>query len=148
MKLLTMPMLLACVVGCGSTARVETAQEPNPYAELLEKEGWQKSYKRGAEILQELSALSPERRKKLDTAAYRGERVTFVGGGAPPGGTNDLITEAGFYLRVVNNQGKDLRPQAAWWAVLLCGEILQVLPENKIIVLEVDEKDWLVLETG
>jgi hypothetical protein len=31
---------------------------------------------------------------------------------------------------------------------MVCGEILQVLPENKLIVLEVDEKDWFILETG
>jgi hypothetical protein len=74
--------------------------------------------------------------------------VAFVGGGAPPGGTNDLITEGGFYLRVVNKQGKDLRPHSVWWEVMVCGEILQVLPENKLIVLEVDEKDWVVLQTG
>jgi hypothetical protein len=59
-----------------------------------------------------------------------------------------LVTEHGFYLRVVNKEGKDLRPHSVWWEVLVCGKILQVLPENKIIVIEVDESGWLVLQTG
>ena len=122
-------------------------EEPNRYAKLLESHGWLENYKRGAKILQELSALDPNGREKLGIAAYRRERVAFVGGGAPPGGTNDVITESGFYLRVVNKKGVDLRPQSTLWEVLVCGEIWQVLPENRIIVLEVDEKDWIVLQT-
>jgi hypothetical protein len=54
--------------------------------------------------------------------------------------SNDLITEGGFYLRVVNKNGKDLRPMAIWWEAFICGEV--------IIVIEVNEKDWIVLDTG
>ena len=122
--------------------------QENSYAKAAEQGGWLANYKRGKEMLQQLSALSPEDRKKLDIAAYRGERVALVGAAAPPGVSNDLLTADGFYLRVVNKDGKDLRPHAVWWEVLLCGKVLQVLPENKIIVLEVSERDWLVLETG
>jgi hypothetical protein len=80
-------------------------------------------------------------------AAHRGAKVAFAGAGAPPGGTNDVVTGEGFYIRVVNRDGKDLRPSAALWEVLVCGEVTQVLAENKIIVLCLDEKGWLVLRT-
>ena len=68
--------------------------------------------------------------------------------GAPPGATNDILTTDGYYLRIVTKGGKDLRPKSVWWEALVCGKVLQVLPENKIIVLEVAEKDWIVGDTG
>src|SRR5262249_17835026 len=86
-----------------------------------QEQGWLQYYKRGGAILKKLSSLGPEDQKKLSSGAYRGERVAFVGGGAPPGGTNDLITGEGFYLRIVNKEGKDLRPHAVWWEILVCG---------------------------
>ena len=48
----------------------------------------------------------------------------------------------------MNKAGKDLRPPAMWWEVLVYGEVWQVYPENKIIVLNVDEKDWFLLQSG
>ena len=74
--------------------------------------------------------------------------MAFVGGVAPPGGSNDLLTSGGVYLRIVTHGNKDLRPQAVWWEVIVRGEIQQVLLENKIIVIEVAEKDWTILQTG
>jgi len=97
--------------------------------------------------VQKLAAKSPEESQKVEINAYRGERVAFAGVGAP-GGSNDLVTEHGFYLRVVNRSGKDLRPQSVWWEVMICGKILQVLPENKIIVIEVEDKNWKIIQTG
>jgi len=91
--------------------------------------------------------LNSEELARLEISAYRGEKVAFVGSTAPPGGTNDLVTDDGYYLRLVTPTGKDLRPQATLWEVMVCGKILQVLPENKIIVIEVTEKDWKVLAT-
>ena len=136
-------LVLGAALGCGQPDGEGTTQEPDPYANTVERQGWRKNYERGTEILLEVAALSSESRNKLD--AYRGERVAFVGSGGVCG--NDLITAGGFYLRVVNKAGKDLRPQSILWEVLICGEIHLVLPENKLIVLEVDEKDWLVLQT-
>jgi len=76
---------------------------------------------------------------------YRGERVAFAGGAA--GALNDLITENGIFLRVVNPEGKDLRPHSVLWEVMICGKILNIYPKNKILVIEVMEKDWQVLQT-
>jgi hypothetical protein len=136
------------VLALGSVACSRRQPDDGPYAALLAQLGWKANFLRGDEILNALSTLDAGQRKELDVAAYRGERVAFAGRGAPPGGTNDLYTRGGYYLRVVNKEGRDLRPQAAWWEVMTCGEIWQVLPENKIIVIEVAEADWHVIQTG
>jgi hypothetical protein len=73
--------------------------------------------------------------------------VALSGVGAPPGASNDLLTAEGFYLRILTKKPKDLRPRAAAWRVLVCGKVVQVLPQNKIIVIEVRTSDWIVLET-
>jgi hypothetical protein len=136
-------LVLGSLAGCRPTQDLRTNAE-----KFAAHHGWLKNYRRGIEIVQKLSALSPEQRKNFDASTYRYERVAFVGGGAPPGVTNDVLTPEGYYLRVVTKSGKDLRPQNVWWEVLVCGKVLQVLPENKIIVLEVDEEDWIVGDTG
>lgn len=140
-------ILLISALVLGSGVACQQSDSPRRNERIAEESGWLANYKRGREIIQELAALGPSG-QKIQIAAYRQERVAFVGGGAPPGATNDLIIGGGFYLRVVNKAGKDLRPQAVWWEVMVCGEILQVLPENKIIVLQVEEKDWIILQTG
>jgi hypothetical protein len=114
---------------------------------FAEARGWTQELDRGTAILQKLSKLTPSQRAATPVDAYRGEKVAFYAGTAPPGGTNDLRTDEGFYLRIVNASGKDLRPHAILCGVLVCGEIMQVLPDNKIIVLEINDPDWLVLET-
>jgi hypothetical protein len=114
---------------------------------IAKSHGWLAYLKRGHEIIHELTALSPKKLADLKISAYRGEQVAFLGSTAPSGGTNDLVTESGFYLRVVNPAGKDLRPQAVGWMAMVFGKIEQVLPQNKIIVIEVDENDWVVGET-
>ena len=143
--LIIVGLVLGSVFGCDRPDGKRIPHEPDPYANIVEKQGWTKNYMRGTEILRELAELSSESRNKLDIAAYCGEQVAFVGSGGVCG--NDLITEGGFYLRVVNKAGKDLRPQSVLWEVLIRGEIQRVRHENKLIVLEVDEKDWLVLQT-
>jgi hypothetical protein len=147
-NIVTAALVLGFIVGCYPTDHTSPREEQKPFMKSVEEQGWLNHYKRGTDIIQKLSALGPESRTKTDVAAYRGERLAFVGAGAPPGATNDLITQGGFYLRVVTRSGKDLRPRSVWWEVLVCGEVLQVLPENKIIVLEAAEKDWIVLQTG
>ena len=144
----TLALVLGSLVGCRPTGGAGTPHELDCYAHLAQQHGWLENYKRGKEIIQQLSDLGPDGHKTTDITAYRRERVAFVGCGAPPGGTIDLVTASGFYLRVVNKAGRDLRPQSVWWEVLICGEVWQVLPENKIIVIEVNEKDWIVLQTG
>jgi len=109
--------------------------------------GMRDELKRGREIIRELSALPPEQTEKYDVTAFRDAVVTFIGGTAPPAATNDLLIEGGYYLRVVNPRQKDLRPHAVAWEVVVKGKIMQVLPKHKIIVLEVQEKDWFVLQT-
>jgi hypothetical protein len=103
--------------------------------------------KRGQEIVGTLSALNPKQADEFDVTSFGKEIVEFVGGGAPPGATNDLLIEGGYYLRVVNPQNKDLRPHSVLWEVHVRGKILHVFPKNKIIVIEVQEKDWNVLQT-
>lgn len=108
--------------------------------------GWSENLKRGKTIMQELS--SPDKKKKFNVDAFRGEKVAFVAGTAPPGATNDLVTNDGFYLRIVNDNGKDWRPNSVSWGVIVYGEISQVFPENKIIVIKVHrKKDWYVFMT-
>jgi hypothetical protein len=117
------------------------------YGQCAKDMGWLDNYTRGKEILLELSRLSPEQQKNADIAAYRGEQVAFAGGSALSGPTNDLVTQRGFYLRVVTPHGRDLRPHSVMWTVLVRGKVLRVLPQNKIIVIEVLRKDWHVLDT-
>jgi hypothetical protein len=145
MRVFAILLLLCC-----SLRAADSSNAPSPYEDLAKRYGWSTNVSRGKEIVQKLAALSPEELQKVDITAYRGERVAFVGGVAPPGGSNDLVTGDGFYLRVVNKsgKGKDLRPHSAWWEVMICGKILQVLPQNRIIVIEVDEKDWKIIQTG
>ncbi len=114
------------------------------YRQVAKGKGWLASYNRGHEILSELLRLSPEQQKKMDIAAYRGERIAVVGGSAPPGATNDLVTDGGFYLRVVNPKGKDLHPPSPG-NVMIRGTIMQVFPQNKIIIIKVSNKDWDIL---
>jgi hypothetical protein len=111
---------------------------------VAEARGWGANLRRGREIIRELTASSPERLDKVPFSAYRGERVALVGRAVLTtlAHASDFGTEGGFYVRVVNLECKDLRPHGIMWEVMVCGKILQVLPKNKIIVIEVDEKDW------
>ncbi len=136
--LVTMARVLSWLMWCQPSGREDKPKEASPYAKILEEEGWLRYFKRGATIIDELSTVRPDGARKLDITAYRGERVAYVGGGAPPGSSNDLIMDNGFYLRIVNTQGKDLRPRSVLWEILVCGEVLQVFAENKLIVLELD----------
>jgi len=140
-------IIFICVAGCRLVTEERLPQQ-NSYEAFADHYACLAKYKLGSTLIQELSALDSEGRKNLDIAAYRQEKVAFFGVGAPPGGSNDLITESGCYLRVISKEGKDFRPTAAWWEVLVIGEIQQVLPENKIIVIEVKEGDWILVQTG
>lgn len=141
-------LIIASPLPAQKAGKAEAKANPAPEEGLAKSFGWKTNLERGGEILKVLTALSAGEAKRLNIAAYGDERVAFSGGTAPPGGTNDLVTEKGYYLRVVNPAGKDLRPHAVWWPVIVCGKIQRVLLQNKIIVIEVDEKDWKVIETG
>ena len=136
-------MFVAFFASC-STRQSETRNSEG--AQIASGLGWLEQYENGQRILTQLSALTAEEAKVLPVDSYRGEKVTLGGGGAPPGSTNDLITPDGYYVRVVNVENKDLRPQAVAWSVIVLGEIRQVLPHNRIIVIDVDEKNYQVLE--
>jgi hypothetical protein len=109
--------------------------------------GWKDEFKKGREIMRVLANLRAEKNKTDDVTAFRGTRVAFFGAAAPPGATTDLITEEGFYLRILIKHSKDLRPQATSWTVLVCGNVSQVLSQNRTIVIDAKEKDWVVLDT-
>jgi len=140
---------VACVFDSTTNTTAETAgqKQDAAYASIAKSHGWETEYKRGAEILRSLTDAAKANRK-VEIEAFRGEKVAFIGGGAPPGGSNDLLTSGGFYLRVINPQHKDLRPHSACWEVMVRGEVRQVLLDNKIIVIEVVEKVWMILQTG
>jgi len=129
------------------TASVTQKSPEEEHAEIAEQKGWLENYQRGNELLRKLLLLTREEQQKLDNAAHRGEKVAFVGTTAPPGGTDDLMTERGFYLRIVNPEGKDLAPPNLCEA-FVCGEVWQVYPENKIVVMSVRKKDWLILKSN
>jgi len=137
--------LCVMLLGCIHTQEPEEF-DPETYAGTAKSLGWATEHRRGAEILRAVAeAAAPHR--KLDIAAYRGEKVAFLGGTAPPGGSSDLLTWDGFYLRVVNPENRDLRPQAVAWEAMVRGVILQVFVENRIIVLRAAGKDYVILDT-
>jgi hypothetical protein len=106
-----------------------------------------KQHEQAQEIMTYLSTLSGNECDSLDISAFRGCQVAFSAVGAPPGATNDLITSDGFYLRVVNSGGGDLRPHCVSWSVYVSGNVIQVFAKNKIIVLEVSDEDWEIGDT-
>jgi hypothetical protein len=141
-------LLLCTLLISSCSIGADTEDQETKRSKLAEERGSGENYIRGKEVLRHLSSLSREEQQKMDIGLHRGERVAFVGSTAPPGATNDLMTKLGFYLRVVNRGGRDLRPHSAvCWEALVCGEVLQVLPENKLIVIEVRDEDWITLET-
>jgi len=154
LRVLTTTLLVASA-GCSLRSSKPT-EESAPKAEdadhrhlaLAEVWGWKSEYTRGQAMICTMEGLRPEEREHYDITAFRGESVAFFGWIAPSGGTNDLLTRNGYLLRIVNVDNKDLRPQAAWWTVMVRGKVQQVLPANRIIVLEVDEGDWRILQTG
>ena len=135
------------IVATSADEAKAAAGHDDAYQEIVAKEKWTKSFNNGRRILKEISDNN-QAKKKIDIAAFRGEKVSFVGGGAPPGATNDLLIEQGYYVRIITPDGKDLRPNSVWWEVLIQGEILQVYPEHKIIVLKIVPEDWKVIQTG
>jgi hypothetical protein len=137
-------VLVASMLAChGQVAE----KEVDDTAQQAEGFGWLDQYQNGMRILDALAALSPEEAKKLPIDAYRNQQIALPGGAASPGATNDLMTGHGYYVRVVNPEQKDLRPQAVTWGVFIMGKILQVLPENKILVIEVSEENYQVMST-
>jgi hypothetical protein len=131
--------LLTTSVETWGQVRADTAyrQSPDSQAEM----------KRGREILRKIASLNKKAIARFNPTNYQNEIVSFTGISTPPEACHDLLIENGFYLRIVNPEHKDLRPQAIRWEVWVRGKVLNVLPENKIIVLQVEEKDWHVQHT-
>jgi hypothetical protein len=139
-SLLSLLVVLPVLVHAGE----QNKEEEN--VKLAKELGWLDDYKRGKEIVRAISSLRPDELQKTDIAFHRGEKVAFVGSGTS-GATNDLMTKSGYYLRIVNPTGKDLRPQATGWSVIVRGKILQVWPANKVIEIEIRDKDWQLIES-
>ncbi len=139
-------LAILCGVSCRTPrSRVEAGAEERALL-MAETRGWLTELKRGRAILQELSALSGAKLENTPIAAYGGQRVAFIGTGM---WEHDLFTVKGFYLRLLTPAGRDLRPQTGmWYEVLVRGRILGVLAKNRIIVIEVNENDWQLVQTG
>jgi hypothetical protein len=129
---------------CWSLVAQDGPKKPNDvHATIAIERGWVTNYARGREIIRELSAVSPERREKPWTDAYRGEKVVFTGATAPSG-NDDLLTEGGFYLRVLYPKGKKPAPRTyIWHESMVHGTILRVYPANSLIVIEVDDEQLI-----
>ena len=145
--IVSLAILLAGHVAFGETITNATESTTESTLRFVQHFGWAAEYRHGGEILKSLTAASKEQ-QKLAIDAFRGEKVAFIGVGAPAGGSNDLLIPDGFYLRVITPGGEDLRPQSVWWEVLVQGVIQQVLLENKIIVIEVNKEGWQIRQTG
>jgi hypothetical protein len=146
--IVSLAILLAGQIAFGEIMTSATESSTDPNLRFVQHIGWEAEYRHGAEILEILADASKDK-KKLAIDIFRGEKVAFLGGVAPSGGSNDLLTSGGFYLRVVTPGGEDLRPlSAVWWEVLVKGVIQQVLLENKIIVIEVNKEGWQLRQTG
>jgi hypothetical protein len=145
---IVMVLMGLCCASCRTTHTTPLEEAKDVEEELAKTRGWFANLRLGREIVQELTKLSPEKLARVKVSAYRGERVAFMGVAALPGASNDLFIRNGYYLRVLNPAGKDLRPRSVWWEVMVCGRVLQVLPKNKIIVIQVNEEDWQIFQTG
>lgn len=140
--------LLSYSVADSDEATAANHERQKKMREIATRMGWQEEFDRGQNIIKEITTRKAEG-GGFAIAAFRGETISLIGGIASPGATNDLVLENGFYLRVLVSGRKDLRPKkAAWWVVCLRGKILQVIPDNQIIVLEISEDDWKLIETG
>lgn len=133
------PLLVGlCCASCQTTHNL-TESTAAGEVEVAKAFGWLTNYTRGQEIIRKLSALSPEQVRQVKFNAYRGEVVAFMTGDALPG-IGDKMTTGGFYLRLFYQKGKEPSLHYILPGSIVRGTILQVLPENKIIVIEVDEE--------
>jgi hypothetical protein len=135
-------LLSGTLVAVLLTACSTTKQADSPgvsYEKLAAGFGWSAEYSRGRKIIRELSSLSPAQASNLQVNGYHREEVAFLGIG--PTGVGDLLTEGGFYLRVVDAPGFTSNLKGgSWREVLVKGVIGMVIPKNKIIILEVHDE--------
>ena len=139
-------MLLPLGLGCTETASkgVPRVNQNVRAAEFATKLGWAEEYDLGQNIIADIA----ESNEPWDIAEHRGLSVSFFATVAPPGATIDLLTHDGIYIRVVSSSDVDLRPKSVTWTALVKGKVLQILKEHKIIVIEIEERDWIVLDTS
>ena len=142
--------MLAASGGCAPARRGIAAGLPENLARMhataAGQLGWTEEYQRGNEIIALPRRFHHNERTAADIEAFRGETVAIVGV-SHHGVQNDLWSQ-GIYMRIVNPEGKDLRPQSVYWSVFVRGKVLEILTENRLIILEVTEKNWQVLWTG
>ena len=131
------------LTACTTVNPGHSPKESDVYQGIALARGWLANYDRGREIIHELSGVSPEHRQKPWSDKYRGETVAFAGATAPAGG-EDLLTDGGFYLRVLYPKGKEPGPRGyIWHEMMVRGTILRVYPANSMIVILVDEEQLI-----
>jgi len=128
--------------------RVGDTAEQARHDRIAKAYGFFPEFERGRALVRTLSALHSDNSRKFDPTDFVDHLVAFVGVGAEPGATNDLFIQGGYYLRVANPKNLDLRPHDIGWEVIIRGKILMVLPQNKLIIIEVDESSWKVIQTS
>jgi hypothetical protein len=105
--------------------------------------GHSKAIENGTRLLQLLSADGgPD-----DLQAYVGRQVAFLGGGAPPGGTADLLIGDDVRLEVTIKPLQDVCPMAVMWEACVLGTVRRIVREKKVISIEAKPEDWVVVET-
>ena len=139
-------VLLPLGIGCAETSNKGTSRvnENARMPDFATTLGWVEEFNLGQDIIADIVGSN----EAWDIARYRGQSVSFFAAGAPPGATNDLLTRDGIYIRVVNSAGEDLRPKSVTWTVLVKGKVLQILKEQRIIVIEIKKTDWIALDTS
>ena len=121
---------------------ISAAENEDGGASIAKEYSKQKSYDAGLKFLADITKPG-----KIEIGAHQNLVVSFMGWGAVPGATNDLAIANGYYVRIINKNGNDLRPKSVMWNVFVTGEILQVISDNKIIILKIADDDWHVIQT-
>ena len=88
-------------------------------------------YERGIEVLKAIADSG-----ELDILAFRGREIALYAGTAIPGGTNDLQTFDGCYIRVITKSYRDLFPDSHG-LVFVSGTVQQVIKGNMIIIMKI-----------
>ena len=103
-------------------------------------------WERGQQLEKALSNRVPG--TPFDEKKFLGKEVVLLGGCVPPGSLPDLKTYGGVYIRISSKEDTDLRPHAVTWTSLVVGKVIAIHPENRIVVLEISDKDcYIVLLT-
>jgi hypothetical protein len=105
--------------------------------------GHSEAIENGTRLLQLLTADgSPDALQ-----AYVGRQVVFLGGGAPPGATADLLIADDVRLEVTIKPPREVRPMAVMWEACVLGTVRRIDRKRKVISIDARPEDWVVVET-